>query len=43
MFLTLQTVFASGAIFLIMGLFGDANGQPPTDLSDDIDIIDNDR
>lgn len=43
LFLTLQTAFASGVLFLIMGLFGDAHGQQPTDLSDSTDIIDNNR
>lgn len=42
LFLTLQSVFASGVLFLITGLFGDAHNQPPTDLSDTTDLIDHD-
>jgi hypothetical protein len=43
LFLTLQTIFASGVMFLIVGLFGDAHDQPPTDLSDATELFDTDR
>jgi hypothetical protein len=34
LFVTLQSVFCTGAMMLIIALVGDSPSQPPTDLSD---------
>lgn len=34
LFITLQSVFCTGAMMLIIALVGDAHTPPPTDISD---------